>query len=149
VTRTIPRYNREWSGFAHAKRLPLGFVQDPIQDTTIKEIRKDPIQDTFKEIGKDPAAEPTIKEGSLDPGPGPLGPGGGPGPLGPITPFVLATPSRAGGLGMGDPVAEAAAQVEQLAQAIAQIEQQHAELVAAYDQAVQTLAALQQGQGLT
>ncbi len=125
--------------------------KDPIQDTTIKEVRKDPIQDTFKEIGKDPAAEPTIKEGSLDPGPGPgpLGPGPGPlSPMSPVSPFVLATPSRVGG-GISDPVAEASAQVEQLAQAIAQVEQQHAELVAAYDQAVQTLAALQQGQGLT
>jgi hypothetical protein len=119
--------------------------KDPIQDTTIKEARKDPIQDTFKEVGKDPAAEPTIKEGSLDPGPWP-GPGGGPGPFSPVSPFVLATPSRVGG-GMADPVAEASAQVEQLAQAIAQVEQQHAELVAAYDQAVQALAALQQGQG--
>jgi hypothetical protein len=58
---------------------------------------------------------------------------------------VLAAPSRAG-LGSGDPAAEAASQVDQLAQAIAMVEQQHAELVAAYDQAVQTLNALR-GQG--
>jgi hypothetical protein len=124
--------------------------KDPIQDTTVKEIRKDPIQDTtIKEIGKDPIADPTIKEGSFDPGPG--GPGPGPGPLTPglASPFVLATPSRAGGAGgAGDALTEAAAQVEQLAQAIDQLQQQLAALIAAYEQAVQTLEALQQGQGL-
>ena len=124
--------------------------KDPIQDTTVKEIRKDPIQDTtIKEIGKDPIADPTIKEGSFDPGPG--GPGPGPGPLSPglASPFVLATPSRAGGAsGAGDALTEAAAQVEQLAQAIDQLQQQLAALIAAYEQAVQTLEGLQQGQGL-
>jgi hypothetical protein len=129
-------------------------AKDPIQDTTAKEPRKDPIADTVKEVRKDPVsdptvkevrkdviADPTVKETSLDP----INPGGpfiNPGPLTPISrsPFVLAGPSRAMG---GDAVADATAQVQQLAHAIAQAEQQYAELVAAYDQAVAALNALQ------
>ncbi len=120
-------------------------IKEPTQDQTVKEIRKDPIQDTttkeavldptVKEIRKDPIQDATIKETSLDP----INPGG---PIvRPPSPFVLAGPSRVGGF--GDPVSQAAAQVQQLAQAIATIEQQHAELVAAYDAAVQALNAIQ------
>jgi hypothetical protein len=131
--------------------------KDPVQDTTLKEPRKDPVADTVKEVRKDPvsdttikevrkdvAADPTVKEAAFDP----INPGGpviNPGPLTqPIgrfqSPFVLAGPSRAMA---GDAVADAQAQVQQLAQAIAQVEQQYAALVAAYDQAVQALNALQ------
>lgn len=128
--------------------------KDPIQDTTVKETRKDPISDTVKEIRKDPISDPTvkeirkdpvsdstIKEASLDPN-NPGGPVINPGPLMPggVSPFVLASPSRAMA---GDAVADAQAQVQQLALAIAQVEQQYAALVAAYDRAVQALNALQ------
>ena len=44
---------------------------------------------------------------------------------------------------MNQDVMEAAAQVEQLAAALAEVEQQHQEVAAAYDAAVQLLAALQ------
>jgi hypothetical protein len=133
-------------------------AKDPVQDTTLKEPRKDPVADTVKEVRKDPvsdttlkearkdvAADPTVKELSFDP----VNPGGpviNPGTRPPIvrnplmSPFVLAGPSRAMA---GDPVADAHAQVQQLAQAIAQVEQQYAVLVAAYDQAVQALNDLQ------
>lgn len=127
-------------------------VKDPIRDT-IKEVRKDPIQDTFKEVGKDPIRE-TIKEAGKDPIqdtlversgiPGPRGPGFDPNAG--MSPFVMASPSRVGG-GQGDVLAEATAQVEEIVQALATIEQQQAELMMAYDEAVQLLDSLQQGQG--
>ena len=118
--------------------------KDPIVDTTLKEVRKEPITDTVKEAGKDPIRD-TIKETVADPvGPGPVGPQ--PGPLH-VSPFVLAAPSRAGVGGAGDPVAEAAQQVQQIEDAIAQAEQQLAQLLQAYDEAVHTLQALQGGQG--
>lgn len=127
--------------------------KDPIAETA-KEIRKDPIRETLKEVRKDPIRE-TIKEIARDPIPkgfdpnpkgfdpnlpGPRIPGAG----GFQSPFVLAGPSRAG-MGQGD-AAAASQQVQQLAEAIAQLEQQHAELVAAYDEAVQALSNVQ-GQG--
>lgn len=125
--------------------------KDPIKDVrkeiireTVKEIRKDPTQETVKEISRDPL--PTVKEAAFDPLPFPF-----PGPIrqpprGPaVSPFVLGAPSRAGGA--GDAAAEAAMQVQQLAEAIMQVEQQHAELIAAYDAAVQALNDLQAGQG--
>jgi hypothetical protein len=130
--------------------------KDPIHET-VKEIRKDPIQDTIKESAKDPIVDPTIKEGGFDPGPFPPGPQpgpfGSPGDMGmgSASPFVLATPNRAGsamGGNMGggmDAFAAASEQVQQLAEAIAQLEQQHEELVAAYEAAVQALNDLQQG----
>jgi hypothetical protein len=105
--------------------------KEPAVDT-VKEVRKDPAVDTIKEVAKDPAQDPlpTVKEGSFDPGPI------RPGPM--ASPFVLAVPSRVQG------EAQAADQVQQLALAISHIEQQLAELVAAYDQAVQALGG---GQG--
>lgn len=123
--------------------------KDPISDPTIKEARKDPVSDTtIKEAGKDPASETTIKEARKDPVSDPTIKEAVHDQILPPTtvrsfqsPFVLASPSRAGGA--VDPVAQAAGEVQQLAQAIAFVEQQHAELVAAYDAAVQALAALQ------
>jgi len=131
--------------------------KDPIRDT-LKEVRKDPIRETVKEVRKDPiqdtakeAIRDTIKEGLKDPiqdtliertgVPGRFGP-----PFGEPSPFILATPSRAGA-GTGDAVADFTAQVQQLGEALVQLEQEQAELLAAYDEAVQTLDALQQGQG--
>ena len=122
--------------------------KDPVTET-VKEVSKEPTRDTIKEVAKDPIRDTTIKEASLDPGPviGPVQPG----PLMPgpahVSPFVLAMPSRAGFGGTGDPVADATAQVQQLEEAIAQNEQQLAQLLQAYEQAVQTLHALQGGQG--
>jgi Astacin (Peptidase family M12A) len=126
-----------------AKDVTKDVRKDPAQETlkevrkeptvdTVKEVRKDPAVDTIKEVAKDPAQDPlpTVKEGSFDPGPF------RPGPI--ASPFVLAVPSRVQG------EAQAADQVQQLAVAISQIEQQLAELVAAYDQAVQALGG---GQG--
>jgi hypothetical protein len=117
-------------------------TKEPTRDT-VKEVRKDPVTETVKEVGKDPIRDTTIKEASLDPGPinpGPLRPGGL------ASPFVLAMPSRAGFGGAGDPVSDAAQQVQQIEAAIAQADQQMAQLLEAYDQAVQALHALQGGQ---
>lgn len=111
--------------------------KDPIQDT-FKEVGKDPIRDTIKEIRKDPIQETLIENTGIQPRPGfDLDAG--------VSPYVMATPSRVGG--GGDILAEASAQVQELAEALVAVEQQQSELLAAYDQAVQTLDALQQGQG--
>lgn len=129
--------------------------KDPIHDPTIKELRKDPITDpTIKELRKDPITDPTIKEAAADPGPGgtfveTTGQPGLPGlQMDPraAMPFIMATPSRAGGSDLGAMVAELTAQLQQLAEAITAGEQQQAELIAAYDATAQQLAALQQGQ---
>jgi hypothetical protein len=45
----------------------------------------------------------------------------------------------------GDPAADLTVQVQQLAERLVAIEQEHAELSAAYDAAMQALAAIQQG----
>jgi outer membrane murein-binding lipoprotein Lpp len=139
--------------------------KDPIRDT-IKEIRKDPIIDTFKEVRKDPILE-TTKEVAKDPITDPItlkevgrdqiggtfvehvtvpGQEPGLGGTGGATPFVLASPSRAGG-GAEQALAELGAQVQELAAALVMLEQQRAELTEAYTAAVQTLNDLQQGQG--
>ncbi len=126
--------------------------KDPIQDPTVKEIRKDPIQDpvTIKEVGKDPIQDTfkevvrdpiTIAETVVQPGPGPVI---NPGRFGDAQPFVMGAPSRAGGAEQA--LAEAAAQVEELATAMIELEQQRSQLVAAYAAAVQLLDALQSGQ---
>ena len=119
--------------------------KDPTQDT-FKEARKDPIQDTIKELGKDPIqdtikevrGDPTLAETVFPPGPGPLQPGlfnqGG------QVPFIMAGGSQFGGGGAMDPSAAAMSDVQALAEAIVQLEQQHAELMAAYDAAVQAAA---------
>lgn len=124
--------------------------KDPIQDTTIKEVGKDPIHDTtVKEVGKDPIQDTTIKEAGLDTGtlaehittiPGLQS---GVSEAQGASPFVMATPSRVGGPAQA--LAEARAQVQALAQALVMIEQQQAQLLAAYEAAVQTLDALQKG----
>jgi hypothetical protein len=107
--------------------------KDPIRET-VKEIRKDPITDTIKEVGKDPIQDTLLERtGRITP------------PFGEPSPFILATPSRAAG--EADPVAQATAQVQELATALVQMEQQQAELQAAYDEAVQVLDSLQQGLG--
>jgi hypothetical protein len=124
--------------------------KDPIRDT-IKEVGKDPIRDTIKEVRKDPIRE-TIKEAGKDPIQDTIFENTGGLPRLPgfdfdagASPYVMATPSRVGGA--GDVLAEASAQVQELAEALAAMEQQQAELITAYDQAVQTLDALQRGQG--
>lgn len=130
--------------------------KDPIRDPTIKEIRKDPIRDpTIKELRKDPIRDPTFKEIPRDPGPGTFverpdvgGQFGGDefGPIGEPSPFILASPTRAGaGFGYGDPAGEADAQLQEIAEALEALEQQHAALLAAYDETTQTLDAIQQG----
>jgi hypothetical protein len=125
--------------------------KDPISDPTIKELRKDPISDpTIKEVRKDVFADPTIKEVGRDP----IGtwaenvttvPEQIPGfsePQG-ASPFVMASPSRAGSA--DDAITEASMQVQELASALDVIEQQYVELMAAYEAALQDLDALQQG----
>ena len=127
--------------------------KDPIQDTlkeirkepildTLKEVRKDPIQDTIKELRKEPIqdtikevrGDPTLAETVFPPGPGPLRPGLlQPGQV----PFVMAGGSQFGGGGPLDASAGGASDVQILAEAIVQLEQQYAELMAAYDAAVQ------------
>ena len=117
--------------------------KDPIRDT-IKEVRKDPIRDTVKEVRKDPIRDPvTIKEAVRDPG-GWL-PGGGPGPQPDfgqgVSPFVLAGTSRfIPAQPVGDPIAEAMEQVQQLAAAHTEAQAQADALAEAYEQAVQALA---------
>jgi hypothetical protein len=133
--------------------------KDPVRDT-IKEVRKDPIRDTVKEVNKDPILDhptkkelakdpifdrPTIKEISRDPIE----------PIKPINPydysthasalpFVTGAPSRAP-QAVSDPIEEANAYVQELAEALVAIEQEQKELLAAYDEAVQTLTVLVQG----
>jgi hypothetical protein len=120
--------------------------KDPIQDT-IKEIRKEPTVDTVKEVPKEPIRD-TVKELRKDPiqDVQPI-PRPGPRPIGEAAPFVLALGNRAPAA-MGDPLADAADQVQQLEQAIQEAEQQYQQLVAAYDAAVQLLNQLQGGQGM-
>jgi Astacin (Peptidase family M12A) len=101
---------------------------------TIKEVRKDPIQDTVKEVRKDPIQD------TLIPG---QPPGFGTPPA--ASPFIMAPPSRVSS-GSADVLAQARAQVQELAEALVAIEQQQAELMAAYEAAVQVLDAMQQGQ---
>jgi hypothetical protein len=110
--------------------------KDPIRDT-IKEVPKDPIRDTIKEAGKDPIADTRIERTTLPP-PQP----GTPTPSS-AAPFVMASPSRAAS--DEQVIAEASAQVEELAQALLVLDQQQSELLAAYAAAVQALDALQQG----
>jgi hypothetical protein len=113
--------------------------KDPIQDT-VKEIRKEPIRDTVKEVGKDPiqdtvkevAGDPTLAETVVPPGPGPLQPGQ-------AVPFVMAGGSQFGGGSAQDASAAVASDVQLLAEAIVALEQQYAELIAAYDAAVQAM----------
>jgi hypothetical protein len=116
--------------------------KDPIQDT-IKELRKDPIADTLKEIRKDPIrdtvkevrGDPTIAETIFQPGPGPV-------VVNPLAiPFVMAGGSQFGG-GSFDQ-SSAISEVQALAEAIlaneqqmAELQQQHADLVAAYQAAL-------------
>jgi len=113
--------------------------KDPITDT-VKEIRKEPIRDTIKEVGKDPvqdtikevAGDPTLAETVIPSGPGPLQPG-------PAVPFVMAGGSQFGGGSVLDASAAAASDVQMLAEMIVALEQQYAELIAAYDAAVQAM----------
>jgi Astacin (Peptidase family M12A) len=120
--------------------------KEPVTDT-IKEIRKEPVTDTIKEIRKEPVTD-TIKEIrkepiiDVQPIPQPV-----PRPFGGPSPFVLAIGNRAPAAA-GDPVADAAEQVQQLELAMQQAEQQYQELVSAYDAAVQWLSRLQGGQGM-
>ena len=139
--------------------------KDPISDPTIKEIRKDPIRDpTIKEIRKDPVSDPTIKEFAKDPIRDPMptfreqtgfpgrppvfqpsgGAGGG---MQFASPFVLGAPSRAPGLRneLDWAVDEAKALVDEIGMQMQALEQQHAELAAAYDDAVARLDSLGQG----
>jgi len=127
--------------------------KDPTSDVTLKEVRKDPISDpTVKEVRKDPVRDPiaTRKEVALDnpripipiPRPGPLR-----APFDPsATPYVLASGSRYAG-DSGDALAEAAAQLEQLAEAHTQAQQEADALAEAYEQALQHWLSLQGGDG--
>jgi hypothetical protein len=109
--------------------------KDPIVDHTFKEVSKEPVRDTVKEVRKDPITETTAKEVALDPGPGP-----GPviNPQGQVSPFVLASPSRAFPGGTAE-AGNAMQHLQELEEAIRQVEQQLAELMAAYDEAVKFL----------
>ena len=121
--------------------------KDPIRDT-FKEIRKDPIRDTFKEIRKDPIKEirkefthETLIERTSLPGlPFRDAPNYG------ASPYVLASPSRFNETSP-DLYNEYSSQVEEIAEAITLLEQQQAELLTAYDEAVQILDALQKEGG--
>ncbi|GHF48538.1 hypothetical protein HNQ07_002633 [Deinococcus metalli] len=138
--------------------------KDPIRDT-IKEIRKDPIKDFRKEPVKDPILDP-VKGPAADPiGPpvGPIGPVVNPvlpgqdAGLG-MTPFVLATPSRVpdyGQLGMDAGMGGydqqlsdydmAVQQLQDLEQMLAEAEAHYAQVLEAYEAAMQTVQALGQG----
>lgn len=150
--------------------------KDPIADPTIKEIRKDPIRDTIKELSKDPIRD-TIKEvgkdsaldtrveGIRNPGqPVVIQPDAGGGA---VSPFVVATPSRAANAGMQG-MEEALSQVQELEAAMSALQQEQMllqeaheaalqaltatqhdqeQMQQAYDAAMQTLDAMQQGQG--
>jgi len=131
--------------------------KDPIKDIRkdgrkdgIKDGHKDPIRDTVKEVRKDPIRDPlsTRKEVTADATlventhlPGTLIPGVSPS----VMPFILGGPSRVGEA--GDAVAEATAYVGELEESLAVLQQQQEELLAAYDEAIQVLDALQQEQG--
>lgn len=133
-------------------------TKDPIVDTTLKEVRKEPVTDTVKEARKDPIVDVTVKEARKEPildtvkeavrdtvkeaARDPLNPG----PLvvqpafGGASPFVLASPSRAGGGTAGDAAAvDLQTQLAQVAEAIGQLNQQLAQIVEAYDAVVQQL----------
>lgn len=134
---------------------PVATLKEAPKDP-IKDVRKDPISDpTIKEIRKDPITDPTVKEVPTDPiGPGPgvtiaegtVIPRPRPGLDQPsdASPFIVATPSRVGNV-HDQALAEVTAQAQELAEAMTLVEQQYAELYAAYQSAVQTLDALQQG----
>jgi hypothetical protein len=109
-------------------------IRDPI--STIKEVRKDPIRDTtIKEIRKDPIIDPM-------PGIGRFRPQGN---FGFASPFVTETPSRAPSV-TEDQIAQTTAYVQELESALIQLDQQTRELMAAYEEAVATLEAMNQGQ---
>ncbi len=134
--------------------------KDPISDPTFKEVRKDPIRDTLKEVSKDPIRD-TIKEVSRDPikGPGidPIGtlvenitqPGGGlinPGinvrsgfDTG-AYPFVLDTPSQFGE-DYDQVASDLQLQVGEIEAALLDLKRQEAELMAAYQAALEALGA--------
>ncbi|PNY80419.1 M12 family metallopeptidase [Deinococcus koreensis] len=140
--------------------------KDPVRDT-IKEIRKDPIRDTIKEVRKDPIFDGLPKGPAGDlPGPFLPRPGQdfGAGEYGAgLTPFVLATPSRVPGYdsqgyatqgypgqgydeaGMLGDYDQAVAQLQELETALAEAEAHYAQVLEAYEAAVQTVQALGQG----
>src|SRR5262245_5482128 len=143
--------------------------KDPITETiaeTIKEIRKEPVKDvgeTTKELIKDISLDKlkeqirdTMKEGVLDPGPtlaeNVVTPGrppvvlpglGGTG-TGGLQPFAVvtpqSTPSRRGGPGLEDSIAQLDAQLQQLAEQLAQAEATKQSLQAQYDETSALLA---------
>jgi hypothetical protein len=97
-------------------------------------------------VRKDPTQDPvTIKEVSRDPGLPWRPPRGLRGPYDQeATPFVLAGASR---YEPQDAVAQAVAQVQQLAEAHTQAQQEADALAEAYEQALAALQAMQQGGG--
>ena len=123
-------------------------IKDPIKDIrrdTIKEIRKDPFRDTFKEVRKDPIKEirkefthETLIERTVFPRQ-PFSDTPIPG----ASPYVLASPSRFNEATSADLYNEYSGRVQEIAETITLLEQQQAELLTAYDEAVQALDELQ------
>ena len=120
--------------------------KDPITDT-IKEVRKDPIRDTIKEVSKDPIQDP-VKQPGLDLNstrvenvsqPGLINPGIiKPRYAGGVSPFVLDTPSQFGG-NCDQATDNAQMQIAEIEQALLELKRQEAELMLAYQAALEAL----------
>ena len=131
---------------------PIKEIRKEIRKETVKEIRKDPIRETIKEIRKDPIRDPikrgvfdpigTLVENVTQPGGGIINPGGIRGGFGGgLTPFVLDTPSQFGG-DYDQAAAETQAQIAEIEVALLELKRQEAELMGAYQAALETLSAL-------
>jgi hypothetical protein len=126
--------------------------KDPVTDT-IKEVSKEPVRDTIKEVRKDPISDP-VKRPGLDPvgtrienvtqpGGGRINPGlvGGLGRDAGLSPFVLDSPSQFGG-DYDQVVVDVQAQIAEIEMFLLELKRQEAELMMAYQTALETLNAL-------
>lgn len=127
-------------------------IRKEIRKEVVKEIRKDAIKDPIKDIRKEPLRDPikrpafdpigTLVENITQPGGGMINPGGFRGGFGGgLSPFVLDSPSQFGG-DYDQLAAEAQAQIAEIEAALLDLKRQEAELMAAYQAALETLSAL-------
>ena len=126
--------------------------KDPVTDT-VKEVSKEPIRDTIKEVRKDPISDPvkrpgfdpigTLVENVTQPGGGRINPGlvGGLGQDTGLSPFVLDSPSQFGG-NYDQAATDAQGQLAEIEAALLDLKQQEAELMMAYQTALEILSTL-------
>ena len=118
----------------------------------VKEIRKDALKDPIKDIRKEPLRDPikrpafdpigTLVENITQPGGGLTNPGGFRGRFGGgLSPFVLDSPSQFDG-DYDQLAAEAQAQIGEIEAALLDLKRQEAQLMTAYQAALETLSAL-------